>query len=242
MNRREAIFSLSSVVASLAVLPEARSREMYNVPLETQTSSDHLPQPAWNNGFRVLTREIDRKNITAIFDRFIPADALGPSASEAGCVEFLDNELAGDFGSGAALYLAGPLDQKNEKHMMGSPQFLTAPRERYLSGLAALEKWAQQHFNASFYHLNSAQIDHFLSEMEAGRIDLGANIDSKSLFELMLQNAREGYLADPIYGGNKNMAGWKMIGFPGARYDYRPYVDRHNENLNLIPVSLIPSD
>ena len=38
------------------------------------------------------------------------------------------------------------------------------------------------------------------------------------------------------------MAGRKMIGFPGARYDYRPYVDRHNEDLKLIPVSLIPND
>ncbi|MFD2837663.1 hypothetical protein ACFS3C_17175 [Azotobacter vinelandii] len=39
--------------------------------------------------------------------------------------------------------------------------------------------------------------------MEAGKIDLGKEIDSRALFELMLQNAREGYLADPIHGGNK---------------------------------------
>ncbi len=58
----------------------------------------------------------------------------------------------------------------------------------------------------------------------------------------MLQNAREGYLSDPLYGGNKDMAGWKMIGFPGARYDYRPYLTRRGEELNLIPVSLIPND
>ena len=26
----------------------------------------------------------------------------------------------------------------------------------------------------------------------------------------------EGMFADPIYGGNRDKAGWKMIGFPGV--------------------------
>lgn len=125
---------------------------------------------------------------------------------------------------------------------MGSPQFLTSPRERYLTGLKALEAWAQSQHRGSFHSLNADQIDIFLTKMEKGEINLGSDINSQALFELMLQNVREGYLADPIYGGNKNMSGWKMIGFPGARYDYRPYVDRHNEDLQLIPVSLIPND
>lgn len=38
---------------------------------------------------------------------------------------------------------------------------------------------------------------------------------------MLIQNVREGFFADPLYGGNKDMAGWKMLGFPGARYDYR---------------------
>uniref|UniRef100_UPI000AD5C401 gluconate 2-dehydrogenase subunit 3 family protein n=1 Tax=Type-D symbiont of Plautia stali TaxID=1560356 RepID=UPI000AD5C401 len=125
---------------------------------------------------------------------------------------------------------------------MGSPQFLSAPKQRYLTGLQALEKWAQKNHQSSFHHLNADQVDDFLTNMEAGKIDLGTEVNSQAFFELMLQNAREGYLADPIYGGNKNMAGWKMIGFPGARYDYRPYIERRNENLALIPVSLIPND
>ncbi|KOC94065.1 gluconate 2-dehydrogenase subunit 3 family protein, partial [Winslowiella iniecta] len=126
--------------------------------------------------------------------------------------------------------------------LMGSPQFLTSPKERYMTGLKALEAWSRHHHQASFHTLDAAQIDSFLKQMEAGKINLGDQVNSQAFFELMLQNAREGYLADPIYGGNKNMAGWKMIGFPGARYDYRPYIDRHNENLALIPVSLIPDN
>ena len=125
---------------------------------------------------------------------------------------------------------------------MGSPKSLASPKERYLTGLKALENWAQKKDQSSFHALNAEQVDDFLTKMEDGKIDLGAEVNSQAFFELMLQNAREGYLADPIYGGNKNMAGWKMIGFPGARYDYRPYIERRNENLALIPVSLIPND
>ncbi|ADU71404.1 gluconate 2-dehydrogenase subunit 3 family protein [Pantoea sp. At-9b] len=242
MNRREALFSLSSIVASLAVAPQLRAKELHNVPLSTQMSPDHLPQPAWQQGYQVLTNPLDRQNLAAIFDRLIPADNLGPAASEAGGIEFLDNQLAGDYGSGAALYLAAPLHPENEEKIMGSPQFLATPKERYLTGLTALENWAQKKHQASFHTLTAAQIDDFLTKMEDGKIDLGHDVNSQAFFELMLQNARESYLADPIYGGNKNMVGWNMIGFPGARYDYRPYIARRNENLALIPVSLIPND
>jgi gluconate 2-dehydrogenase gamma chain len=242
MNRREALFSLSSIVASLAVVPKLGAQELHNVPLETPVSADHLPQPARLGGYQVLTDETVRKNLSAVFDRLIPADAHGPSATEAGCIEFIDNELAGDYGSGAALYLQGPLNPENEAQLMGSPQFLTTPRERYLTGLNALEAWAQRVHHTAFFSLTADQIDACLEGLESGKITLADNVDSQAFFELMLQNAREGYLADPMYGGNKNMAGWKMIGFPGARYDYRPYIDRRNEDLALIPISLIPND
>ncbi len=53
--------------------------------------------------------------------------------------------------------------------------------------------------------------------------------DAKTFFKHLVKDTREGFFADPIYGGNRGMAGWKMIGFPGARYDYRDWVSRHNE-------------
>ena len=242
MNRREALFSLSSLVATLTVAPKLSAKELHNVPLETKLTPDALPVPAMQGGYRVLTNETDRKNLTAIFDRLIPADELGPSASEEGAIEFIDDQLAGDYGSGAALYLEGPLRPENEEKLMGSPQFMTSPRDRYLSGLHALEAWSQVNHHASFHTLDTKAIDAFLDQMEAGKINLGSEVNSQAFFELMLQNVRESYLADPLYGGNKTMAGWKMIGFPGARYDYRQYVDRRGENLNLSPVSLIPKD
>jgi gluconate 2-dehydrogenase gamma chain len=34
------------------------------------------------------------------------------------------------------------------------------------------------------------------------------------------------------------MVSWKMIGFPGARYNYLDWIERHNEPYPLPPVSL----
>src|SRR3712207_7688305 len=58
--------------------------------------------------------------------------------------------------------------------------------------------------------------DALLSELEAGRLDLGG-FSSAIFFETLLANTIEGYFADPAYGGNRDMVSWRMIGFPGAR-------------------------
>jgi len=63
-------------------------------------------------------------------------------------------------------------------------------------------------------------------------------VSGQAFFDFLLQNTIEGFFWDPIYGGNRDMVGWKLIGFPGARYDYRPYVKKHNQRLDLAPVSI----
>lgn len=239
MNRREALFSFGAAASAAAAT--ALAAELDGPPEGTAMTADGLPKPP-ASGFQVLTDPTARATLKAAFDRLIPADGHGPSASDAGCIEFLDGQLAGPYGAGAAFYLQGPLGPGAEAEVMGQKQFLATPRERYAQGLAALEAYAQRIEGKEFAALPPARLDAILTGLENGAIDLGSDVDGKAFFELMLQNVREGYLADPVYGGNRDMAGWKMIGFPGARYDYRPYVERHHQNLGLTPVSLVPQD
>jgi len=241
MKRRELLLSFGAA-ATAAAVGQVQAKELHGFPHQTAQSTDHLPKPIRFGGYQTLTNDTDRQTLAAVFDRLIPADEFGPSATQAGCLEFLDDQLSGDYGAGKALYLDKPLSPENEEQLMGSPQFLSTPKERYQTGLKALQAYAQVMDNKPFHDLDDERIDEILSAMEAGTLNIGSDVNAQAFFELMLQNAREGYLADPIYGGNRDMAGWKMIGFPGARYDYRPYVDRHNEDLALIPVSLIPAD
>jgi gluconate 2-dehydrogenase gamma chain len=73
--------------------------------------------------------------------------------------------------------------------------------------------------------------------VESGSLRLQDQV-AKPFFETLLQDTRQGFFADPVYGGNRDMAAWKMIGFPGARYDYRDWIDRHNERYPDPPISI----
>lgn len=242
MKRREALFSIGALMAAPVVAKPAQAEVMHGYPQDMALDESFLPKTIKRGGARqFLTNDQELKTLQAAFDRLIPGDEHGPSASEAGCLDFLDAQLSGVFGDGATVYRDGPA-QPHEEQMLQKAQFIATPRERYRAGLQALEAYAQKNDNASFADLQPNRQDEILSGMENGSLDLGKNVNTKAFFELMLMNVREGYFADPLYGGNKDMAGWKMIGFPGARYDYRAYTDRTGQELNLVPVSLIPKD
>ncbi len=62
--------------------------------------------------------------------------------------------------------------------------------------------------------------------------------ESCEFFIHLLQNTKEGYFADPRYGGNHGMAAWVYIGFPGARANFLEWVEQDNVPYPLGPVSI----
>lgn len=230
---RRSLVAYGSVFVLMAAASKAVWAQLVTIfPGSTDLSPDAVPDPG-QGGYLTAT---EKRAVSAVFDRLIPADALSPSATQCGCVEFLDRQLAGPFGKASATYRSGPF-------MPGTPeqgwQHPATPAERYRSGLAGLDALARQRHGAAFADLDGAQQDAMLHELEGGSADLGKAGDSRAFFELMLANVREGFLADPLYGGNRDMAGWKMIGFPGARYDFRDVIDKRGEKLAIEPVSLL---
>ena len=175
--------------------------------------------------------------LEAIVDRLIPPDPTGPSAREAAVPVFIDRQLAGLFGRGDHYYLGGPWPK-------GTPeqgyQSRFNPAQLYRAALAEVDRYSTAHFKgALFSKLSSDDQDKLLKGMESGSVQFGNGVDSKAFFTMLLQNVKEGYFSDPIYGGNKDMAAWKMIGFPGAHYDYREWVPRHGQPVPYKPVSFI---
>ncbi len=119
------------------------------------------------------------------------------------------------------------------------PPDADTPAELYRSALAALENHCKSLPGApSWVSLSAAQQDEILRHLEDGSLSLqgGAHF-----FETMMKDLQQGFFADPVYGGNRDMCAWKMIGFPGARYDYRDWVGRHNERYPHGPVSIMGS-
>ncbi len=118
------------------------------------------------------------------------------------------------------------------------PQSPLNPAAIYRQALASLDTHCKGKYGGkTFAQLPDETKDEVLSELEKGSIELQGQ-DSKSFFKHLIKDTREGFFADPIYGGNRDMAGWRMIGFPGARYDYRDWVSRHNERYPHPPVSI----
>ena len=175
--------------------------------------------------------------IEAIVDRLIPADHLSPGGKDCGCAVFIDRQLAGSFGQAARLYTKGPFAKGLSTQ--GYQGDLT-PAGRYRLGLRALADYTHDIYKKDFVALTPTQQDAVLGGLDGGKITLKLKpgFSTKEFFDLVLQNTMEGFFADPLYGGNRNMASWKMIGFPGARYDYRDHIDKHNVPYPRGPVSI----
>jgi gluconate 2-dehydrogenase gamma chain len=178
--------------------------------------------------------------IEALADRIIPPDPQTPGGKDAGCVVFLDRQLAGPYGSAAGLYERGPFIQGVEQQ---GPQSSKTPAQTYRAALQALDQYCREGRGSGmprgkrFAELAPDAQDEVLHGMEGGAVKL-PGVEAKQFFIALVKDIQDGFFADPIYGGNRDMCAWKMIGFPGARYDYRDWVSRHNERYPLPPVGI----
>lgn len=110
------------------------------------------------------------------------------------------------------------------------------PAELYRVAIKAIDAYCRDnHDGKPFAELSSGEL---LEQMQHDKLKL-EGVSAKTFFDRLIQNTQEGFWCDPIYGGNRDMVGWKLIGFPGARYDYRPYVGKHNQKLDLEPVAIM---
>jgi gluconate 2-dehydrogenase gamma chain len=174
--------------------------------------------------------------VEAIVDRLIPADDLSPGGKEAGCAVFIDRQLMGPFGTHEWLYMQGPFPA-NPLPSQGMQSPFT-PRQQYRLGLAALAEHCRAQFGGrTFAQLAAADQDKVLTDLEKGDLRL-TGFSGQMLFNTILANTMEGFFADPIYGGNKDMCGWKLVGFPGTRYDFRDVIANPNRRYTMPPVSL----
>jgi gluconate 2-dehydrogenase gamma chain len=173
--------------------------------------------------------------VTAAVARLIPSDGGGPGAIEAGVPEFIDRQLELPYGHGAYFYLRGPFADSAPPTLGYQLRF--TPREIYRLGIAAAQAQAQATLRREFSALAQSEQDTFLADLEHDRVRL-ATLPASVFFSQLLTNTREGYFADPQYGGNRNMAAWKWIGFPGARADFTDWIDQAGKPYPYGPVSI----
>jgi gluconate 2-dehydrogenase gamma chain len=176
--------------------------------------ADGPPEPA--AGYQSLSL-VEAATTEALVAHMWPADALSASGVELGIATYIDRQLGGAFGRGDRLYAQGPYRKGKAQHGYQLP---LTPEAWYKVGIAALNAYCTRTSGKAFDALAAAERETTLVAVSSGKanneaFDLSAWFNGL-LYPLFVQGA----FADPIYGGNRGKASWKMIGYPGLPATY----------------------
>ena len=64
----------------------------------------------------------------------------------------------------------------------------------------------------------------------------------RDFWTTMYQSVMEGMFSDPIYGGNRNKASWRMLGFPGLPAVYADKIDEYRDKPYVVAEPLSIAD
>lgn len=129
------------------------------------------------------------QTVTAIFERMFPADAAGPGATEIGAATYLDRALAGAY---------------------------RADLDTYRLGLAQVNVASRQRTGQSFAAASGDEQDALLRTLERGELPNWVSPPQQAFFAKLRAHLQEGLFSDPMYGGNREKLGWRVLGHPGV--------------------------
>jgi gluconate 2-dehydrogenase gamma chain len=131
----------------------------------------------------------DAATVAAFTERLMPGAPGKPGALDAGVLNYIDLALAGAYA-----------------HL----------QDFYRRGLNSLEAYCQKTYKSSFVTLGAARQDEVIKALEGGKATEFGWPRPQAFFNTLRTHTIEGMFSDPVYGGNKDFAGWRLVGFPGA--------------------------
>lgn len=161
--------------------------------------------------------DTEARFLAALCDVLIPEDEF-PSATQAGVIDFIDLQLATGYGKGDDLYMKGPFREGTREQGYQADMVPAALIRNFIA--AAIEEGGDL---AAADAEQREEVVRALSETEESY----GGVQGQAVFEELWALTREGYFADPLYGGNRDYAGWQMVGFPGAHAYYLDFVDKN---------------
>lgn len=197
MRRRQFLTLTSATLGGVAFYSLDRQASLLNA--QQTAKQKHLRVP-----LRFFT-EAQALIVAAAASRIFPTDETGPGANDAGVAIYIDRQLAGPYGRDRHRYTHAPFEE-NVPSEFGY-QGKSTPREIYRAGLRL--------FNG-FVERSAAEQDEQLE-----------HIESTTFFALLRRHTIEGMFCDPLHGGNADMVGWQLIGFPGPRMNNFDDIEKH---------------
>jgi gluconate 2-dehydrogenase gamma chain len=162
--------------------------------------------------------------IEALVDHMVPADEVSPKGTDLGINIYIDRALAGAWGKGERLYLQGPWK-------LGTPsqgyQLPMTPAQLYRAGIEATNAHCRKTYGKAFDLLDAARREEVLVGLSTAKIKFDDGLPVRVFWTTLYQTVIEGIYSDPIYGGNRNKAGWAIIGFPGVIAVHRDHIEKY---------------
>jgi gluconate 2-dehydrogenase gamma chain len=265
LNRRQLVAGSGAALATsgAATIGAATVMALQATPVATPTMEMPLDQPMEGPQRPAAFFNIhEAQTVDALVSRILPGDEDDPGAHEAGDVFYIDRALGGtNLGYTLKTYTQGPFLVVSEEpvpvqaassrdiydYVSIAPnsdlisrygyQSVLTPQEIYRRGLEYVDAYAQSQFQQDFVELSSEQQDQILTDMEADNATGFGGPSGKAFFTQLRNDTIEGTFSDPQYGGNRDLVGWKLIGYPGAQRNYTPE-DMKNTSFMREPQSL----
>lgn len=230
---------------------EEETTRPFDLPLSNRAQYPDVPGPAdlpppGTLGFFTPAEAITVEALTATILPGTPAD---PGAREAGVVFYIDGLLWYDRGFGTRTYYRPPFAMAYEgdspptfrnftsTDILWIPedlmsrfgwQSILTPREFYRMGIMAVNNYANANHGANYAELSEEQQEEIMTALAEDEMDPIGGLASSEFFGLLRDHTIEGMFGDPVYRGNQDLVGWRLIGYPGAQRAYTP-IDMKDE-------------
>jgi gluconate 2-dehydrogenase gamma chain len=209
-----------------AVVGGAAAAATVNLPDSAQAQQAAAAAPAAASpGYSFLNLD-EAAFVEALVDHMVPADELSPKGTDIGINVYIDRALAGAWGNGDRLYMQGPW--KKGVASQGYQVPLT-PAQLYRAGIEATNAHCRKTYGKTFERITEQQREEVLIALSTGKLPFDNGLPASLFWTTLYQTVLQGMFADPIYGGNRDKAGWKLIGFPGVIAVHRENVEKYRD-------------
>lgn len=183
----------AGAVAGAGIVPDAYGQNQDQS--KQQDASTHAQQHPAGGEHGAFFNHDDSATVAAFTERLMPGAPDKPGARDTGVLNYIDLALSGAYSD---------------------------LQDFYRRGLAQLDAYCRKTYKQPFVRLQAAQQDEVITALEQGKAAGFTWPSAQEFFNTIRTHTIEGMFADPIYGGNKDFAGWRLVGFPGAQAIFTP--------------------
>src|SRR5438128_2397728 len=199
----------AGAVAGAGVVPEALAQSHEQDKKSKPDTSAPPHTQANGEGLGAFLNRDDAATVAAFTERLMPGAPGKPGARDTGVLNYIDLALAGAYAD---------------------------LQDFYRRGLAQLDQYCRETYRDPFVRLNAGQQEAVITALEEGKATGFTWPTAQAFFNTLRTHTMEGMFADPIYGGNKEFAGWRLVGFPGAQPDFTQADMQSKQAFTRVPI------